>query len=84
MRPRTTGYRQHQALYVRGRGHWLGTALYNTGHDHGGGTNYGFATRRFTVPPRAGENEVVVQFASFFNVTFNWAGFALREITPER
>ncbi len=35
--PKTTGYRQHQVLYVRGRGHWLGMALYNTGHDHGGG-----------------------------------------------
>ena len=35
--PRTTGYRQHQVLYLRGRGHWLGMALYNTGHDHGGG-----------------------------------------------
>jgi hypothetical protein len=35
--PRTLGYRQHQVLYTRGRGHWLGMALYNTGHDHGGG-----------------------------------------------
>jgi hypothetical protein len=35
--PRTLGYRQHQVLYARGRGHWLGMALYNTGHDHGGG-----------------------------------------------
>ncbi len=35
--PRTTGYRQHQVLYTRGRGQWLGMALYNTGHDHGGG-----------------------------------------------
>ena len=35
--PRTIGYRQHQVLYARGRGHWLGMALYNTGHDHGGG-----------------------------------------------
>lgn len=35
--PVTTGYRQHQVLYLRGRGHWLGMALYNTGHDHGGG-----------------------------------------------
>lgn len=33
----TPGYRQHQVLYLRGRGHWLGQALYNTGHDHGGG-----------------------------------------------
>jgi hypothetical protein len=31
------GYRQHQVLYARGRGHWLGMAPYNTGHDHGGG-----------------------------------------------
>ena len=45
-----------------------------------GGTNYGFATRRFTAPLRAGENEVVVQLTSFFNVNFNWAGFALREV----
>ena len=35
--PRTTGYRQHPVLYLRGRGHWLGMALYGTGHDHGGG-----------------------------------------------
>jgi hypothetical protein len=34
---RTTGYRQHPVLYLRGRGHWLGMALYGTGHDHGGG-----------------------------------------------
>lgn len=33
----TTGWRQHQVLYVRGRGHWLGMSLFNTGHDHGGG-----------------------------------------------
>lgn len=33
----TVGYRQHPVLYLRGRGHWLGMALYNTGHDHGGG-----------------------------------------------
>ena len=35
--PKTTGYRQHEVLYLHGRGHWLGMALYNTGHDHGGG-----------------------------------------------
>jgi hypothetical protein len=35
--PRTDGHRLHQVLYVRGRGHWLGMALYGTGHDHGGG-----------------------------------------------
>lgn len=33
----TTGWRQHQVLYLRGRGHWLGMSLFNTGHDHGGG-----------------------------------------------
>lgn len=33
----TTGYRQHQVVYLRGRGHWLGLSLFNTGHDHGGG-----------------------------------------------
>lgn len=34
---RTDGHRPHQVLYVRGRGHWLGMSLYQTGHDHGGG-----------------------------------------------
>lgn len=34
---RTNGFRQHEVLYVRGRGHWLGMTLYATGHDHGGG-----------------------------------------------
>jgi len=34
---RTNGHRPHQVLYVRGRGHWLGMSLFNTGHDHGGG-----------------------------------------------
>lgn len=33
----TLGYRQHQVLYVKGRGHWLGMSVFNTGHDHGGG-----------------------------------------------
>ncbi|WP_438481800.1 DUF2961 domain-containing protein [Oleiharenicola lentus] len=33
----TVGYRQHPLLYVRGRGHWLGLSMFNTGHDHGGG-----------------------------------------------
>ncbi|MBM4155714.1 MAG: DUF2961 domain-containing protein [Lentisphaerae bacterium] len=33
----TTGYRQHEVLAVRGRGHWIGMSLYATGHDHGGG-----------------------------------------------
>ena len=35
--PLTTGHHLHQVLYVRGRGHWLGMSLFNTGHDHGGG-----------------------------------------------
>jgi hypothetical protein len=35
--PRTNGHRLHQVLYTRGRGHWLGMSLFNTGHDHGGG-----------------------------------------------
>jgi hypothetical protein len=34
---RTDGHRLHQVLYLRGRGHWLGMTLYQTGHDHGGG-----------------------------------------------
>jgi hypothetical protein len=54
--------------------------LINSREVYRGGTNYGFATRRFTAPLRAGENEVVIQLTSFFNVTFNWAGFALREV----
>lgn len=33
----TDGHRLHQVLYVRGRGHWVGMTLYQTGHDHGGG-----------------------------------------------
>ncbi len=33
----TLGHRQHQVLYLRGRGHWLGMSLFDTGHDHGGG-----------------------------------------------
>lgn len=33
----TNGHRPHQVLYARGRGHWLGMTLYETGHDHGGG-----------------------------------------------
>jgi hypothetical protein len=45
-----------------------------------GGAHLGFATRRFPVALRAGNNEVVVQATSFFNVNFNWAGFALRVI----
>lgn len=34
---RTNGHRLHQVLYLRGRGHWVGMSLYETGHDHGGG-----------------------------------------------
>lgn len=45
-----------------------------------GGANQGFVTRRFPVALRKGDNEVVVQTSSFFNVNFNWAGFALRVI----
>ena len=45
-----------------------------------GGSNNGFATHRFPVSFRAGDNEVVVQLTGFFNVNFNWAGFALRVI----
>ncbi len=33
----TNGHRPHQVLYNRDRGHFLGMALYKTGHDHGGG-----------------------------------------------
>ncbi len=33
----TTGFRPHEVLVVRGRGHWIGMSLYATGHDHGGG-----------------------------------------------
>ena len=32
------------------------------------------------LPCRTQPNEVVVQATSFFNVNFNWAGFALRVI----
>lgn len=32
-----TGYMPHHVTYTRGRGHWVGMSLYNTGHDHGGG-----------------------------------------------
>ena len=40
----------------------------------------GFSTRRFTAELQPGRNEFVVQLTNFFNVTFNWAGFALREV----
>ena len=40
----------------------------------------GFGTHRFTAPFKAGRNELVVQLTNFFNVTFNWAGFLLREV----
>jgi hypothetical protein len=43
-----------------------------------GGAQPGFATFRFPAALRAGKNECVVQLTSFFNVNFNWAGFALR------
>ena len=33
----TNGHHPHQVLHVKGRGHWLGMSLFNTGHDHGGG-----------------------------------------------
>ncbi len=33
----TLGWDNHPVLYTRGRGHWIGMALYDTGHDHGGG-----------------------------------------------
>jgi len=42
-----------------------------------GESHLGFATRQFPVELRAGENEIVVQLTNFFNVNFNWAGFAL-------
>ena len=47
-----------------------------------GGAHSGFETVRFPAALRAGKNEVVVQLTSFFNVNFNWAGFALREEGP--
>ncbi|MBZ0258971.1 DUF2961 domain-containing protein, partial [bacterium] len=34
---KTDGHHLHQVIYIRGRGHFLGMTLYNTGHDHGGG-----------------------------------------------
>lgn len=33
----TNGYQPHPVLMARGRGHWLGLSLYESGHDHGGG-----------------------------------------------
>lgn len=33
----TTGYRDFNALAVRGEGHFLGMSLYDSGHNHGGG-----------------------------------------------
>lgn len=33
----TTGHLPFPVLRTRGRGHWLGMSLYNSGHDHGGG-----------------------------------------------
>ena len=33
----TVGYDAYDVLYTRGRGHWLGMSLYDTGSEHGGG-----------------------------------------------
>jgi hypothetical protein len=33
----TGGFLPFQVVYTRGRGHWVGMSLYETGHDHGGG-----------------------------------------------
>ena len=54
--------------------------LVNGAEVYQGGTNNGFATQRVPVALAAGSNEIVVQLTSFFNVNFNWAGFALREV----
>jgi len=43
-----------------------------------GGAQQGYETSRFPADLRAGQNEIVVQATNFFNVNFNWAGFALR------
>lgn len=51
--------------------------IVNGSEAYRGGTHNGFATRQFPVALREGENEIVVQVTSFFNVNFNWAGFAL-------
>lgn len=64
---RTVGYRQHEVLDIRGRGHWLGMALYNTGHDHGGGD--------FAVLDAEGDNPAFlhgVNGEDYF--TFAWFG----------
>lgn len=45
-----------------------------------GDGSQGFSTRRFTVELQPGRNELVVQLTNFFNVTFNWAGFAFQEV----
>lgn len=36
-RTKTTGYDTYDVLYTRGRGHWLGMNMYDTGSEHGGG-----------------------------------------------
>ncbi len=37
----------------------------------------GFQSRGFELPAREGVNELVVRLSSYFNETFNWAGFNL-------
>lgn len=75
--------RSHHA--TRGRGHWLGMSLFNTGHDHGGGSfaviDAGVTTASFPVNYIAGKTEITVQLMNQYNVNFNWAGFAWRELT---
>lgn len=78
----TPGYRQHQVLYLRGRGHWLGMSLFNTGHDHGGGD--------FAVIDAEGERPAFlhgINGEDYF--TFAWFGqganhpFAVAHSNPE-
>lgn len=33
----SSGYLPFLMLYTKGRGHWIGLSLYDSGHDHGGG-----------------------------------------------
>ena len=42
----------------------------------------GFRTVRFPAMLRTGRNEIVVQLTSYFNVNFNWAGFAFDITEP--
>jgi len=68
---RTNGHRPHQVLYARGRGHWLGMSLYQTGHDHGGGD--------FAVLDGEGENPAFlhgINGEDYF--TFAWFGRGAR------